>query len=128
MTPRALVLDLFQAVEGGRGLQPTLSHLLRRHPLSPREGAFLTHLAYGVYRHLRHLDFLLEPFLRKPDRLPSRIRWVLRAGAFEFLEGKAAYARVHPWVEEAKRTHPFPCSPEGLGCTPLPRADWMGFT
>ncbi|KGQ23104.1 RsmB/NOP family class I SAM-dependent RNA methyltransferase [Thermus filiformis] len=106
MTARALALDLFLAVEGGRRLQPTLSAFLRRHALSPEDRAFLTHLAYGVFRRLRYLDHLLDPLLPRPERLPSRVRWALRAGAFEFLEGKAGHARVHPWVEEVKKTHP----------------------
>lgn len=106
MTARALALDLFLTVEGGGRLQPILSRFLRRHPLSPEDRAFLTHMAYGVFRRLRYLDFLLEGLLRKPEKLPPRVRWALRGGAFEFLEGKPGYARVHPWVEEVKRTHP----------------------
>ncbi|MER3537323.1 MAG: MFS transporter [Thermus sp.] len=106
MTARALALDLLLAVEAGGRLQPLLSSLVRRYALSPADRAFLTHLAYGVFRRLRYLDHLLKPLLKKPERLPSRVRWALRAGAYEFLEGKPGYARVHPWVEEVKRTHP----------------------
>lgn len=47
-----------------------------------------------------------RPLLPRPEGLPPEVRWILRLGALEWLEGKPDHARVSPWVEEAKRRYP----------------------
>lgn len=105
-TPRALALDLLLRVEEGAKAQFVLDQALDRLSWPERDKAYATHLVYGALRRLYLLDFLLEPHLPRPERLPKAIRWTLRLGALEWLLGKEDHARVHPWVEEAKARHP----------------------
>lgn len=105
-SPRALAVRILLEVERGGRAQLLLDRALDRLSWPERDRAYATHLVYGVLRRLRYLDFLLEPHLRKPERLPPQVRWILRLGAWEWLAGKADHARVSPWVEEAKRVSP----------------------
>ncbi|WP_018112111.1 RsmB/NOP family class I SAM-dependent RNA methyltransferase [Thermus igniterrae] len=104
--PRALALVLLLEVERGGRAQLLLDRALDRLPWPERDKAYATHLVYGALRRLRLLDFLLEPFLPHPEKLPPEVRWALRLGALEWLLGKPHHARVSPWVEEAKRHFP----------------------
>jgi 16S rRNA (cytosine967-C5)-methyltransferase len=66
--------------------------------------AFVTDVAYGVLRWEPALDAALDPLLDAPERLPDRVRDVLRAGAFErAVRGTPPHAAVHAWVEMVKR-------------------------
>ncbi len=105
-TPRGLAISLLLQVEGGARTQFLLDRTLRFQAWSEEDRAYLTHLVYGALRHLRYLDFLLEPYLPRPERLPPRVRWALRLGAWEWLLGKPGHARVSPWVEEVKAHYP----------------------
>ncbi|MFN3178580.1 MAG: RsmB/NOP family class I SAM-dependent RNA methyltransferase [Thermus sp.] len=105
-SPRALAVGILLEVERGGRAQLLLDRALDRLPWPERDKAYATHLVYGALRRLRFLDFLLEPHLKRPHRLPPRVRWILRLGAWEWLWGKADHARVSPWVEEAKRVSP----------------------
>lgn len=105
-TPRGLALALLLRVEAGGRAQRLLDRTLDRLDWPERDKAYVTHLVYGALRRLRLLDFLLEPYLKAPERLPKEVRWALRLGALEWLLGKPDHARVSPWVEEAKRHHP----------------------
>jgi ribosomal RNA small subunit methyltransferase RsmB len=105
-TPRGLALAVLLEVDRGGRAQLLLDRALDRSDLPERDKAYATHLVYGTLRRLRLLDFLLEPHLRAPDRLPKEVLWILRLGALEWLLGKPDHARVSPWVEEAKARHP----------------------
>ncbi|WP_117237184.1 RsmB/NOP family class I SAM-dependent RNA methyltransferase [Thermus sediminis] len=105
-SPRDLALGILLEVERGGRAQLLLDRALDRSGFSQRDKAYATHLVYGVLRRLRLLDFLLEPHLKAPERLPKEVRWILRLGALEWLSGKPGHARVSPWVEEAKGRHP----------------------
>ncbi|WP_234554955.1 RsmB/NOP family class I SAM-dependent RNA methyltransferase [Thermus caliditerrae] len=105
-TPRALAVRVLLEVERGGRAQLLLDRVLDRLAWPERDKAYATHLVYGTLRRLRLLDFLLEPLLERPEKLPREVRWVLRLGALEWLLGKPDHARVSPWVEEAKRAHP----------------------
>jgi 16S rRNA (cytosine967-C5)-methyltransferase len=105
-TPRGLALAVLLEVDRGGRAQLLLDRALDRSDLPERDKAYVTHLVYGVLRRLRLLDFLLEPHLRAPDRLPKEVLWILRLGALEWLLGKEGHARVSPWVEEAKARQP----------------------
>ncbi|WP_243026660.1 RsmB/NOP family class I SAM-dependent RNA methyltransferase [Thermus albus] len=105
-SPRALAVRVLLEVGRGGRAQLLLDRFLDRLAWPERDKAYTTHLVYGTLRHLRLLDFLLEPLLSKPDRLPAAVRWILRLGAWEWLSGKADHARVSPWVEETKRIYP----------------------
>jgi len=105
-SPRALAVRILLEVERGGRAQLLLDRALDHLSWPERDRAYATHLVYGTLRRLRLLDFLLEPLLERPEKLPKEVRWVLRLGALEWLLGKPDHARVSPWVEEAKRAHP----------------------
>lgn len=105
-TPRGLALAILLRVEEGGRAQHLLDRALDRVDWPERDKAYATHLVYGALRRLRLLDFLLEPHLKAPGRLPKEVRWALRLGAWEWLAGKPDHARVSPWVEETKRRYP----------------------
>ena len=105
-SPRGLALGVLLEVDRGGRAQLLLDQALDRVGFSERDKAYATHLVYGTLRRLRLLDFLLEPHLKAPDRLPLEVLWILRLGTFEWLSGKPDHARVSPWVEEAKRRYP----------------------
>ncbi len=105
-TPRGLALAVLLQVEEGGRAQQLLDRALDRVGWPERDRAYVTHLVYGALRHLRFLDFLLEPHLKAPEKLPKEVRWALRLGALEWWLGKPDHARVSPWVEEAKRRYP----------------------
>ncbi|MGC8875880.1 transcription antitermination factor NusB [Thermus sp.] len=105
-TPRGLALAVLLQVEEGGRAQHFLDQVLDRVDWPERDKAYATHLVYGALRRLRLLDFILEPSLKAPERLPREVRWALRLGAFEWLVGKPDHARVSPWVEETKRRYP----------------------
>ncbi|MDW8016209.1 MAG: RsmB/NOP family class I SAM-dependent RNA methyltransferase [Thermus sp.] len=104
--PRALALALLLEVDRGGRAQLLLDRALDRLDWPERDKAYTTHLVYGALRRLRLLDFLLEPWLERPQDLPPGVRWILRLGALEWLLGKPDHARVSPWVEEAKGVAP----------------------
>jgi 16S rRNA (cytosine967-C5)-methyltransferase len=89
-------------VRAGERLAPTLGSELGR--IGDRqERAYVTDLSYGVLRWEIALDAALAPRLAQPERLPPRLRDVLRAGAFERLvRGTPDHAAVHAWVEVVK--------------------------
>ncbi|MDM7323658.1 MAG: transcription antitermination factor NusB [Thermus sp.] len=104
--PRALALRVLLEVERGSKAQLLLDRYLDTLAWPERDKAYTTHLVYGTLRHLRLLDFFLEPLLSRPEGLPPAVRWILRLGTWEWLSGKADHARVSPWVEETKRIVP----------------------
>ena len=77
-----------------------------RPPLAPRDAAFATRIFYTVLEYQHRLDWMLQPFLRKPlSRLDAPVRAVLRAGLAQ------AYAMEVPLAaavnESVKLTRAF---------------------
>lgn len=97
------MLHVLARVREGERLAPTLRSELDRLP-ERRVRGYVTDVVYGVARWQIALDAALRPHLDDPERLPPRIRDVLRAGAFERLvRGTPDHAAVHAWVENVKR-------------------------
>jgi len=74
--------------------------------LSPKDADLVTALVLGVLRWRLRLDHALQSLLRHPlDRLPPRVRAILRMGAYQilFLERIPVYAAIHESVALAKR-------------------------
>ncbi len=85
--------------------------------LSPADRRLLSGLVFGVIRHRRLLDHLVDRFLEKPGRLPAAARDILRLGALQiqFLDRIPVRAAVHTSVELAK-------APRSPGVAPLVNA------
>ncbi|MCS7172289.1 MAG: 16S rRNA (cytosine(967)-C(5))-methyltransferase RsmB [Armatimonadetes bacterium] len=104
---RALALQILHRVEvEGAFSNVLLANLRARQALSDRDVELATALVLGVLRWRGRLDYVLERLLAEPlERLPPRIRIILRMGAFQllFLDRVPAYAAVHESVELARR-------------------------
>ncbi|MDR5708418.1 MAG: 16S rRNA (cytosine(967)-C(5))-methyltransferase RsmB [Armatimonadota bacterium] len=104
---REVALHILHRVEAeGAFSNVLLTNLRARKELSGRDTELATALVLGVLRWRARLDYALRYFLEQPpEKLPPRIRIILRMGAFQllFLERIPAYAAVHESVELARR-------------------------
>ncbi|MBU1002467.1 MAG: Fmu (Sun) domain-containing protein [Proteobacteria bacterium] len=75
-------------------------------PLSGRDTALATELAYGTLRLKLRLDWLLGRFLKRPEDLPIPMRMSLALAAYEIiqLDKVPSYASVDWCVEHVKTT------------------------
>jgi 16S rRNA (cytosine967-C5)-methyltransferase len=105
-TAREVALEVLHRVDADRAWSGTLlRRLLWRARLTPADGALVTELTYGTLRHQAAVDWALSRFTRTPlEELPSRIRAVLRLGAYQilFLSRIPPSAAVWEAVELAK--------------------------
>ncbi len=106
-TSREVALQVLHRVDADRAWSGVvLRRALEGAALSPRDEALATELVYGTLRHRAEIDWALSRFCRTPlDDLPSRIRAVLRIGAYQilFLQRIPAAAACSEAVELAKR-------------------------
>jgi 16S rRNA (cytosine967-C5)-methyltransferase len=110
-TAREVALEVLHRVESGRAWSgAALRAALDRADLAPADEALATELVYGTLRHRAQVDWALGRTLhRRLDRLPPRIREVLRLGAYQltFLSRMPARAACDETVELARRVgHP----------------------
>jgi len=106
-----VALEVLHRVEADRAWSGTLlRRLLDRAGLSSADEALATELTLGTLRHRAEVDWALSRFSHTPlEALPSRIRSVLRLGAYQllFLDRIPASAACWEAVEQAKRVgHP----------------------
>ncbi len=100
----ALEQNLDRPGAPGLSIQEALDRTLRAARFSPLDAALATNLAYGTLRCEERLDYLLNKFLKRPERLAPAHKDILRLAAFEllFLENIPAYASLNWAVEAAK--------------------------
>lgn len=92
--------------EGGAFSTILLPRAISAARLSPQDADLVTALVLGVLRWRLRLDYALQHLLHDPlERLPPRIRTVLRMGAYQilFLERIPTYAAIHESVALAQR-------------------------
>jgi 16S rRNA (cytosine967-C5)-methyltransferase len=102
---RAAALDCLHAcLIEGRDLQAALDTALSADPLSDRDAALVTELAYGYCRLKGRIDALLDRFLDPARVLPEEARLALGLAAHEIvhLDRVPAYASVNWGVDWAK--------------------------
>jgi 16S rRNA (cytosine967-C5)-methyltransferase len=106
-TSREVALEVLHRVDADRAWSGVvLRRTLEQAALSPRDGALATELVYGTLRHRAEIDWALSRSSHTPlPDLPSRIRTVLRIGAYQilFLERIPPAAACWEAVELAKR-------------------------
>ncbi len=104
---REVAFDILHRVEAGGAWSGTLlRRALDRAGLRPADEALVTELTYGTLRHRAEVDWALSRSTRRPlEALPSRIRTVLRLGAYQilFMDRIPAFAAVSEAVSLAKR-------------------------
>src|SRR5688572_33131838 len=77
-----------------------LDEINSRHPLEPRDRAWLREAFFGTVRHLSQVDFLIERL--KQGELDAQTRSILRLGIFQLFHMRApAHAVVNETVELA---------------------------
>lgn len=88
----------------GVPLQAALDQALRAARLGPLDAALATNLAYGLPRFRERLEWLLNRFLKRPDRIIPAHKDILRLAAYEliFLDAVPAYASLNWAVETSK--------------------------
>lgn len=100
----ALEQNLYRPGAPGLSIQEALDRTLRAARFSPLDAALATNLAYGTLRYEERLAFLLNKFLKRPERLAPTHKDILRLATFEllFLENIPAYASLN-WAVEASK-------------------------
>lgn len=94
-------------VHRGAFSAPALAHTLGTSSLSAQDRGFVAALVYGTLRVQLALDAHLEPYLKRPEKLPSVVRDALRVGTFEILYRQTPrHAAVHAWVAVVKSHAP----------------------
>jgi 16S rRNA (cytosine967-C5)-methyltransferase len=103
-TPRALCQKALLEWEKGRVFSDEILHgLLQNSTLSPSDRGLLTELFYGVLRHLRRLDCLID-WLRSGE-LDPETRNLLRAGLYQIFHLRTPpHAAVFETVSLAGRS------------------------
>ncbi|HLW59911.1 MAG TPA: 16S rRNA (cytosine(967)-C(5))-methyltransferase RsmB [bacterium] len=110
-TCRGVALEVLHRVDADRAFSGALLRRTLDHAgLSPSDEALATEITLGTLRHRAEVDWVLTRCTRTPlDDLPSRIRSVLRLGAYQllFLDRIPPSAACSEAVELAKRVgHP----------------------
>ena len=97
----------FLALERSRGkgdlpLQAALDLALREHRLGPQDAPLATNLAYETCRQQERLHWLLNRFLKRPERLAPAHKDILLLAACELagMEGIPPYASLN-WAVDA---------------------------
>jgi 16S rRNA (cytosine967-C5)-methyltransferase len=102
-----VALEVLHRVDADRAWSGVLlRRALDRAALTPRDEALATELIYGTLRHRAEIDWALSRLSRRPlGDLPSRIRTILRMGAYQilFLDRIPPAAACWEAVELAKR-------------------------
>lgn len=104
MNSRELAVGILDRWEGEAGFIDALVHeAFRRDPgIEERERHFIQEVVYGVVRHLRRLDWLIDRLCER--KLERRVRNILRCGVYQVLDMRVAdHAAVHESVELAGR-------------------------
>ncbi|MFM1797928.1 MAG: hypothetical protein RLZZ117_206 [Cyanobacteriota bacterium] len=105
VAPRRLAWDVLQAVAAGAWADAALERALRRAPLSDRDRALATDLAYGAIRQRQLLDGWITAKGRlAAERQPPLLRWLLHVGLYQllFLQRVPASAAVSTTVQLAR--------------------------
>jgi 16S rRNA (cytosine967-C5)-methyltransferase len=82
-----------------------LQSVIKQKDLSGSDRALLTELVYGTLQNQRALDYMLSPFLKKPEKVDGWVRQLLRLSLYqmEYLEKIPDRAVFYEAVEIAKK-------------------------
>lgn len=100
---RTLAFDVLLRVEGGA----YASDLLAAHSaaLDARDAGLASEIVFGVLRYRAQLDYLIEYYSGRRQKLDAEVRTVLRMGIYQlrYLDRVPAHAAVAESVEQVKR-------------------------
>ena len=116
---RDLAVQVLYRLEGTQlPVQAVLNTSLTNAACDPADAALCAELCYGALRMEIRLRWLLARFLKAPDKLPPRMRYILLVAmyALVFLESMPEYALVNWAVESVKRSHGQALARVANGC------------
>jgi 16S rRNA (cytosine967-C5)-methyltransferase len=104
-TARSLARQVLRRVELENGfVSQLLDEELLRTPLAEPDRRLATELIYGVLRHRSRIDRAIAGHARRGQRMPARLREILRVGAYQILalDRVPDHAAVSEAVDAAK--------------------------
>jgi 16S rRNA (cytosine967-C5)-methyltransferase len=104
-TVRDIALTLLLRIEKEGGFSHLiLSEAIRRQKIDPRDEKLLTELVYGTMERKITLDYYVQPFLKRPEKLADWVHILLRLSVFQFvfLDKIPIYAVINEAVQIAK--------------------------
>ncbi|MEK4632194.1 MULTISPECIES: 16S rRNA (cytosine(967)-C(5))-methyltransferase RsmB [Bacillus] len=103
---RELALEALEKLEQNQAYSNLLlTSVIKTNTLSDQDRGLLTELVYGTLQNKIALDFMLKPFIRKPNKVKPWVIQLLRLSAYqmEYLEKIPDRAAIHEAVEIAKK-------------------------
>ncbi|SIR79063.1 16S rRNA (cytosine(967)-C(5))-methyltransferase RsmB [Bacillus velezensis] len=103
---RELALEALEKLEQNQAYSNLLlTSVIKTNTLSDQDRGLLTELVYGTLQNKIALDYMLKPFIRKPNKVKSWVIQLLRLSAYqmEYLEKIPDRAAIHEAVEIAKK-------------------------
>src|SRR4051794_36230427 len=99
---RTVAFDILQLVEAGGYASDLL--FARSAALDSRDAGLTSEIIFGVLRFQSQLDFLIEYYSGRKQRLDTEVRIALRMGIYQlrYLERVPAHAAIHESVELIK--------------------------
>ena len=102
---RGVALKVLTGVEMRKGqTRELLDEWIDRYSLSPKESSLAVELAYGCMLRLGTLDWILNQIGQKTQRIPPKLRNLLRIGLYQlaYLSKIPEYAAINETVNLAK--------------------------
>lgn len=103
---RELALEALEKLEQNQAYSNLLlTSVIKTNTLSDQDRGLLTELVYGTPQNKIALDYMLKPFIRKPNKVKPWVIQALRLSAYqmEYLEKIPDRAAIHEAVEIAKK-------------------------
>jgi 16S rRNA (cytosine967-C5)-methyltransferase len=103
---RETALDLLEAIEKNQSYSNLLlHHEIEKNDLPKKDTGLLTELTYGTLQRKMTLDFFLKGFLKKPDKMESWVKHLLRLTLYQmvYLDKIPDRAAIFEAVEIAKK-------------------------
>ncbi|MFA1781412.1 16S rRNA (cytosine(967)-C(5))-methyltransferase RsmB [Bacillus velezensis] len=103
---RELALEALEKLEQNQAYSNLLlTSVIKTNTLSDQDRGLLTELVYGTLQNKIALDYMLKPFIRKPNKVKRWVIQLLRLSAYqmEYLEKIPDRAAIHEAVEIAKK-------------------------
>ncbi len=104
-SPRSLAVKIIEKTLAGAKVQEAFDKHIEQADLKTLDRQLCSDLIYGYLRTKSKLDFIINQFLKKPEKLPAQMRLFLALGLYSLLfQNKIPpYAAVNETVNEIKK-------------------------
>lgn len=103
---REIILDSLLKIEKSKSYSHILiDETIKREQLSTKDARLLTEIVYGTVQRKMTLDYYIDQFVKRRDRLKDWVNMLLRLSIYQivFLDRIPIYAIIHEAVDIAKR-------------------------